>query len=349
MGRKVLVIATSINTRGGITSVIKGYQQTKLWTDWNCYWLPTHIDRNSFIKIAIFLSSFAKFWLLLPFYRIIHVHLSETSSALRKLPFIFIANVFNKNIIVHFHSFSITTSINSKHKKRYERIFHLSNKIIVLSEQWKNWLTDNWPQFAEKIIVLYNPCPTVLLNENQHFKNKSILFAGTLNERKGYADLIIAFAQIAKFNKDWNLIFAGNGELEKAKQIAIDFQVQDQVIFKGWVSGNQKDELFKSASIFCLPSYAEGFPMAVLDAWAYGLPVITTPVGGLPDVLINEKNSLVFHPGDISTLALHLDKLIVDESLRQTLSDASILLSKDQFCIDNITQKLSDLYSEILS
>jgi len=348
MEKRVLVIATSINTMGGITSVIKGYKQTKLWTDWNCYWLATHIDKNKFRKIFVFILSMIEFLFRLPFYNIIHVHFSEYSSALRKSIYIYIAKLFNKKIITHFHSFSISTTINGKHKKLYHRIFSSSHKIIVLSNQWKNWLTANWPEFEEKIIVLYNPCPTVRYVGEKYSKNKTILFAGTLNARKGYVDLIKAFALISKSDDEWKLVFAGNGELNEAKLIAKEYQVQDKIIFTGWVTGIKKDELFKCASIFCLPSYAEGFPMAVLDAWAYGIPVITTPVGGLPDVLIHEKNSLVFNPGDISTLALYLEKLINDESLRQTISDASILLSKDQFNVVNITQKLAGVYDHLL-
>lgn len=74
-------------------------------------------------------------------------------------------------------------------------------------------------------------------------------------------------------------------------------------MFLGWVSGEAKDNAFKEAMIFCLPSYAEGFPMSVLDAWSYGLPVITTPVGGIPDVAQDGVNMLLFNPGDIDMLA----------------------------------------------
>jgi glycosyltransferase involved in cell wall biosynthesis len=347
MKKRVLVVATSINTMGGISSVIKGYQQTQLWSDWSCFWLATHIDKNGLRKISILLFSLIKFLVLLPFYSIIHLHLSETTSALRKSIFIFIARLFNKKIIVHLHSFSIATSINGKHKGRYQRIFFSSNRIIVLSEQWKIWLTNNWPNLENRIKVLYNPCPIVQNIENDDVKTKTILFAGTLNQRKGYADLIKAFSLIADSFADWKLVFAGNGELDKAKLLCHDFHIQNQVDFKGWVIGKQKDKLFREASVFCLPSYAEGFPMAVLDAWAYGLPVITTPVGGLPDVLIHESNSLVFNAGDVFSLSQNLERLIVDDNLRQKISYASLVLSKNQFGINRITQELSEIYNDL--
>jgi glycosyltransferase involved in cell wall biosynthesis len=347
INKKVLVIATSINTKGGITSVIKAYKQTKLWSDWNCFWLSTHIDSNKFIKIYTFLFAVIRFLFLVPFYSIIHIHFSEPASASRKRIFIFFALFFKKKIITHFHSYSIETTINGKYQKLYKNIFFASDRIIVLSEQWKIWLTNKWPALEEKIAVIYNPCPIVQNNKNTNSKSKTIVYAGILNSRKGYSDLIDAFALVAKHNSDWNLIFAGNGEIEKAKKQVNKHQIHKQVTFKGWVKGEQKDELYRSASIFCLPSYAEGFPMAVLDAFAYGLPVVTTPVGGLPDVLIHKSNAMVFQPGDITDLANNIQELISNVDIRKKLSEASFLLSQETFNIERISRQINGLYENL--
>ena len=84
--------------------------------------------------------------------------------------------------------------------------------------------------------------------------------------------------------------------------------------------------------------------MAVLDAWANGLPVITTPVGGLPDVLIPGINALVFEPGDTIRLAELLNELIIDNVLRQRISEEAIKLSQETFSIASITKQLNELY-----
>lgn len=113
------------------------------------------------------------------------------------------------------------------------------------------------------------------------------------------------------------------------------------------MSGQNKDEIFRQASVFCLPSYAEGFPMAVLDAWAYGLPVITTPVGGIPDVAIDGENMLLFNPGDIDMLAIQLERMITNNRLREHISAASYEFANHKFNIDTINQQLDDLYTEL--
>lgn len=184
------------------------------------------------------------------------------------------------------------------------------------------------------------------MNENIE-KEKIILYAGTINDRKGYADLIKAFAIIAMKYPDWKVIFAGNGEIEAGQSLSKSLGIKNHVKFAGWVSGEKKDYLFRKASIFCLPSYAEGFPMAVLDAWAYGLPVITTPVGGIPDVAIDGVNMLLFSPGDIQKLSENIERLITDETLRNKISRASIEFANGKFNINTINRQLGNIYDTL--
>lgn len=174
-----------------------------------------------------------------------------------------------------------------------------------------------------------------------------ILYAGTVNERKGYADLIRAFAKIAKAFPDWRVVFAGNGEIEQGKSLAKELGIENQIEFVGWVSGEEKEALFRAASIFCLPSYAEGFPMAVLDAWAYGLPVITTPVGGIPDVADDGENMLLFSPGHIDKLADNISRLITNNDLRNKIASASIEFAKGKFNVYTVNRQLGEIYETL--
>jgi glycosyltransferase involved in cell wall biosynthesis len=87
----------------------------------------------------------------------------------------------------------------------------------------------------------------------------------------------------------------------------------------GWVTGENKEALLSTASIFVLPSYYEGLPMSVLEAMAWGVPVITTPVGGIPEVVRHGEEGVIVQPGDIVGLTAALRQLLDDESLRQRL------------------------------
>lgn len=342
---KILIIATSHKTRGGITSVVKAHESGEQWKNYNCKWIETHIDKGAIIKLLYFLKGCTEFIMYLPLCKIVHIHMSEPISAIRKIFFLSLSKFFNKKVIVHFHAFSPDTTINGKHRNVYRYLFEKADRVIVLSQLWKKYVNDAF-NLGDKVQVIYNPCTTDILPE-KYAKQNFILYAGTVNARKGYADMIKAFAEIASKCPDWKIVFAGNGEIENGKKLAKDLNIESQVKFLGWINGKEKDKAFKEASIFCLPSYAEGFPMAVLDAWAYGLPVITTPVGGIPDIAKDEDNLLLFNPGNIQQLSTQMGKMIENEKLRSHIIQESIKLSQTTFNINTINKQIGMLYQEL--
>lgn len=345
--RITLVLGPGQKTKGGIASVIKAQSETGTWEKWNCIWVETFTDRSFILKIIRFLTGFIKFLTLLPNTQIVHIHFSEPTSALRKYLFLLTAKALNKKVVLHFHAFSPNTTLFGPKKDFYKKMLTNADKIIVLSQFWKQQI-EKVIKDDIKTVIVYNPCPNISIN-NHIKKKKVIVYAGILNKRKGYMDLLQAFAAIASDNPDWKVVFAGNGEIENGIEYARSNNILNQVIFTGWITGKDKDELFRTASVFCLPSYAEGFPMAIVEAWAYGLPVITTPVGGLPDILDNNINALVFQPGDKSTLANHLELLIKNENLRNALSKESVKLSQGLFNLSTFDKELDKIYSGLLN
>lgn len=341
---KVLVVSTSKQTRGGITAVVKSHETCPHWQEYQCRWLETHIDRSAWKKIWYFVSSLIQFICILPAYQIVHIHLSEPASAIRKSLYTAIARCFGKKIILHFHAFSPETTLQGRFRTLYKWMFRRADVVVALSGYWKSEI-EKVIGTTSKIKVIYNPCPVV--KQPNVPKEKQILFAGTMNQRKGYADLIEAFARIAERHRDWKLVFAGNGELNLALQSISKNKIGQQVQLLGWVSGTVKAEAFTRASVFCLPSYAEGFPMAVLDAWAYGLPVVCTPVGGLPEIVQDGVNALLFDCGDIDTLAMQLDRIMSDSALRQSISEQSSSLAQNVFDQFVIGKQIDELYHEL--
>lgn len=344
---RVLIVATSSKTRGGITSVINAHKNGKQWTKYHCKWIETHIDKGAIEKLFYLIKGWLQFIILLPYNDLIHIHTSEPPSAIRKCLFMPFAKLLGKKVIVHFHAFSPETTINSKYQKIYKYLFNEADCVIVLSQLWEKYVNDVF-HLGDKVKVIYNPCTTEILKE-KYAKKKKILFAGTVNARKGYADMIKAFAKIAHEYPNWKIVFAGNGEVKQGEELAKSLGIESQTVFLGWVNGKAKDKVFKESEIFCLPSYAEGFPMAVLDAWAYGLPVITTPVGGIPDIAEDGKNMLLFNAGDTEKLAYNMKTLIDNEDLRNQIINESIKLAKTTFNIDTINKQIESLYQELLA
>ncbi len=339
---KVLVVATGRKTRGGITSVIKAHETGEQWKKYHCHWVQTHRDGRNWEKIGYLITAWIDYIFRLPFYDIVHIHFSMPMSAKRKILFAYLAKLLRKKLILHLHCGS---QIDDIWNRSYDYLYSVADVGLFLSVSLKERVK-KYVKYSADFRVLYNPCPRCL-SLSQFNNEKTILFSGTLNANKGYADLLEAFSIIAPHYPDWKLLLAGNGEIEQVKKMVYKLHIEQQVLFPGWVKGAEKARIFSAASIFCLPSYGEGFPMAVLDAWAYGLPVITTPVGGIPDVAVDGENMLLFTPGDVEGLAAQLERMMRDEALRERISEASRHFAQQEFNIDSINQQLGDIYEEL--
>jgi glycosyltransferase involved in cell wall biosynthesis len=341
--KKILMVGPCYKTKGGISAVINAYQDSSIWNDFNIKWIETYYDKSNFMKIRYFFYGLFTFLYHLPGSDILHIHVSEPISALRKLIFFIFGKLFFKPIIIHLHSFDSKTSIGSKFRRLYSFLFSKSNKVIVLSPYWANEVKRNIPNCQVEII--FNPCPKI--NKRDNKKEKVILFAGTLNKRKGYSVLIESFALIAEKFPYWRLIFAGNGEVVQAKEHAKQLGINEQVDFLGWISGEEKNKIFSKSMIFCLPSFAEGFPMAILDAFSYGIPVLSTKCGRIDMVLKDNNNILFFEMGNVIELSNKLDNLMYNEELRNKIGSNGYHFSQKNFELEVVVDKIKRIYINI--
>ena len=362
--KRVLMVATSPMTHGGITAVVRGYQKCRLWKDWHCRWIASHCDGTIVVKLWFFFRGFAEYAFLLPFYDIVHIHFSEFPSALRKSFFVMLAKLLGKKIVIHLHTYSPLVSIEGKHKKVYRYLFDSADRAIVLSKIWKTSVEQAFcsKSITDRTCVVYNPCVPCeeekrdaddlrSLNEIRTFMEgrKIILYAGTVEKRKGYDDLLRAFCKLKDTACGWALVIAGLGDLEQGKAMAARLGISNLVMWTGWIDGACKQYVFSHAEVFCLPSYAEGFPMGVLDAWSYALPVVTTPVGGIPDVAEDGKNMLLAQPGDVDGLSRCLSRLISDGALRENISLQSRKLAQGVFALYACDRKINEIYQNLFA
>lgn len=120
---------------------------------------------RSFYQTVISLESFLQFLLCVPFYDIVHIHTSEPPSALRKVLFMAVSKLLGKKVIVHFHSFSVDTTIKSKYQNVYRFLFGKADVVLVLSKYWQDELCRTFRFKDNKVKVLYNPCTTEVFRE----------------------------------------------------------------------------------------------------------------------------------------------------------------------------------------
>ena len=131
--------------------------------------------------------------------------------------------------------------------------------------------------------------PEFFKAQHPELANKRIvLFFGRLHQKKGLDLLLQAFAKIAPSQDDLHLVIAGpdsDGSRTGLESLTSDLHLQSRVNFTGMLTGNEKWSLLNAADLFVLPSYSEGFSIAVLEALALGVPVLVTPECHIPDVL----------------------------------------------------------------
>jgi glycosyltransferase involved in cell wall biosynthesis len=118
------------------------------------------------------------------------------------------------------------------------------------------------------------------------------------------------------------------------------YDLEQAVELTGPLLGESLYERFRSADLFVLPSYNEGLPVVLYEAGAFELPVITTPVGAIPDLMVHEVNGLLVKPGDVEALAAAITRLAADPALRRSLA-ARLRADVEAFHPDRICERIA--------
>lgn len=342
---KVMMVGTTEKSGGGVTTVIKLIKKMPVWEKYHIYWLGTQTQENKLWRLwyaikAAFISPF-----LIWRYDIIHFHFVPGTCQITQLPQLICAKLYGKKIILEIH-------IGNQLKKHTKNNFfkwwlNQADQILLLAKHWEKLFHENYPEITTPVSVLYNACEMVSPIKRED-KENLIIMAGWLNENKAPDILIKAWNQIKDKHRDWHITIMGNGEVERFKQMAINMNLGDSIDFPGYLTGEKKEIILHKSSIYCMCSYEEGFPMVVLESWARNTAVITTPVGGLPDVIKDNENCLIFPFGDSNALANCLEKLIENEDLRWFISENGRLTAQKNFSLESINNELEKIYKNIL-
>lgn len=335
---KVLFVATSRQTMGGITSVLKRYEKMGMWNKYRCAWLETQVNKGIALKLLYMLKAYITMLFIVPRYDIIHFHTVPGRSITMQMPVFLYSLIWRKKTIIHIHVGN--QLLDYKNDRMFKYVLDKATKVVVLANVLKDLMKEHYNIDAG---VLYNPIEEQEKRDAGNIE-KSIFFAAYLTMNKGYDTLLKAFKEVTEKHPDWKLILAGSGETENAKRLINELGIEKNVEQHLWLNKEQMSEFYKKVSIYCIASKQEGFPMSFLEAGSYGIPIVTTPVGGLVDIIENEKNCMVFDYGNHTVLAQQICKLIEDNSLQNEISRNIILVVKEKFSISAIDKEIQKLY-----
>ena len=283
---------------------------------------------------------------------LLHVHMSSRASTWRKSLFLLTGMMFRVPYLIHLHSPDFVDFFEQECGERRKKLirFLLSRAlyVIALSPGWAKDIKKISP--ATRTVILFNsvPLPAIALREKEIDESGSdpgdpplILFLGHAGKRKGTFDLIRA---VALLSENFKLVIGGDGELQQAQMLSEELGVSDKILFTGWLGRAEKDHLLARAAIFVLPSYHEGVPMAILEAMSWEIPIVTTPVGGIPEVVTEGQEGLLVNSGDIVGLAHALSRLLAAPSLRREFGERGRHKIESRFSIKILQPQLEQLW-----
>jgi glycosyltransferase involved in cell wall biosynthesis len=224
-------------------------------------------------------------------------------------------------VVVHFHGGRPREVLDRRlSRAAFRGTIAKSDRLYVLSREQQAELTDLAAQ-AEIVPYVIDAQAFSVLGPRTDARR--ILFLSRMAEDKGVLDLVDAAARLSADALDVELLLAGDGPVAgDALKRCRDLRLAHRYL--GVVRGRRLRQTFTDADIFALPSWhAEGFPLAILEAMAAGLPVVCTPMGAIPDRLEDGKHALFVPPREPERLATALRALLTDHALRREMSRAN--------------------------
>jgi len=215
--------------------------------------------------------------------------------------------------------------------------------LIALNREMRKNLTESgFPSNA--IIVIPNFVLRRFFKIKPSHESDVIGYVGRLEYVKGIDILLKAFITIRAMNRSVKLLIVGDGTLKKyILELAKHHNIEDSVTVTGFVPNTEVPKYLSKMSIFVLPSRREGFPNTLLQAMAAGLPIVTTSVGGVPELITNGRNGLLVPPDNVKELAKAIELLLKTREMARNLAFQARKDAK-KYTIDRIV----DRYEKIL-
>ena len=340
---KILINTPYLSLSGGVANHYKGlepywnekviYNQIGKRSEKSgngIYWLP--FDIIKFIIKIIFLC---------PDFIVLNPSLGK-SAIKRDFIFLKIAKFFGKRVAVFFHGFN-TENIKDLNIVYLKNNLNKCGCIFVLAKEFANTVK-SWGVTVPVHIITTKVDDRLIEGfdiATKDYNGKNILFLARIEETKGIYTALDAIKILQTKDKNVKFRIAGYGnELEKAKQYAVANEIKAE--FLGGISGKTLINEFKNANLYILPSHSEGMPTSVLEAMAFGLPVISRPVGGLRDFFENGKMGELIESLNPEDYAIAIQKYIYNPANAKETSTFNHSYAIKNFLASSVAKKVED-------
>jgi glycosyltransferase involved in cell wall biosynthesis len=344
---RVLMLGPGLDVQGGV-SAVERMLLAALPADIAATHIATMVEGSKAQKLGVFLKALFRASRERP--DIVHIHFASRASSIRKMSLARLARARGCKVILHAHGGGYPDywkTLSALARRATARVLREADALIVLGERWRDFFVSVGVA-PERIAILPNPV-ALPARVPQRTPRERTLFAylGLIAHHKGSFDLVDAVARLAPTTRArMRVVIAGNGAgAELARRVAAH-GIQSCIELRDWLNPAQRDALLNDAEVFVLPSDHEGLPMSLLEAMAWGLAPLCTPVGAIPELVRHEANGLLTPPHDIDALAAGLERLALDGALRARLGGAA-RERVEPLAIERYAPKLCALYDSV--
>ena len=264
-----------------------------------------------------------------------------------------LAKALGRRVLVFLHGWNRGCELSIRHRFLFlfRWVYFRADAFVVLAGQFQSALREfgyRKPIYLETTAVPNEVFARARLRPagpQGDGAGVNILFLSRLEKLKGIYEAIEAFRLVRARYPSATLTVAGDGpELKRAREY-VRADGLGGVRFLGWIAGEQKHRAFSDADIYLFPTrWGEGMPLSVLEAMAYGLPVVTRPLGGLADFFENGRMGYTTDSNDPRVFASLLERLIGDPGLRQEMARYNHSFAGQHFAASVVAERLGGIY-----
>jgi glycosyltransferase involved in cell wall biosynthesis len=278
---------------------------------------------------------------------VVHVHTSDGFSFYRAAGYVVVASwLWRRPVVVHVHGSSFDEFVADPPlpvAALQSVVFRASARVVVLSEYWHDVLAGRID--PGKLVVLPNAVDPDRYDPQFGAGPPRVVFVSTLIDRKGIPEFLDAVDRLrSQVDARFRVDVAGDGP--HADAVAALADRAETVTYHGYVSESRKHELLSEGSIYVLPTHAENLPIALLEGMAGGNAVVSTPVGGIPNV-VGEDQGVLVAPGDVAALADALAGLLEAPDRVERMGRRNRRFVEANNAWDGAVDRLESLYLEL--
>ena len=345
---RLVMLGPAAGTRGTVASIVEAYRASGLFKRWPVEYLATHGGGSPAERARLALQAAGRFAALLARDRkiLLHLHTAPDDGFWRDMAYMAAAVAARCPVVLHIHGGGVERLIDGAEFAAPALLRYLLEHAACVTVS-SHRMAAALHSVSPAVRATFLPTPVSMGPTHDGPRANLILFLGGLRAEKGIFDLLDALPHVRAAVPDVRLVCAGEGDRSRVARYAENRGVADAVKVIGWVGPSGKRALLETAAVCVLPSYAEGMPLALLEAMAAGVPVVASPVGGIPEVVVDGATGFLAAPGDSATLARLLSKLLLDRALGARVGAAGRETVRARFAAEQAVAKLEALYAQL--